>query len=224
MTRRTYAAVICDMDGLLIDSECLYKEAWQTAGSGLGITIDGGFYESLIGITEARSEQRLLEEFGRDFPLADFRAAWRAIWRELMAAGRLEAKAGAAAILEDLRASPARLALATSSGRSYAQESLEHCAFDNYFEHIVAAEDACEGKPAPDLYLEAARRLGILPSQCLVLEDSPTGALAGLAAGMVVMIVPDLQPVPPTVAARAAGVFDSLVVARPHVLAGVGCA
>ena len=82
------------------------------------------------------------------------------------------------------------------------------------FAAVVTRADVARGKPHPDLYLEAARRLGIAPGAALALEDSPTGARAAIAAGMPVVIVPDLVPPPPEVAAQAGGVFASLDAAR----------
>jgi HAD superfamily hydrolase (TIGR01509 family) len=216
------SAVICDMDGLLVDSEPLYKVAWQAAAEQLGYGLPDPFYETLIGITESHSEQRLLARFGGAFPLPQFRATWREIWRRLLMDGELRAKPGAKAMLEAVRKSPARLALATSSGAGFTRISLERVGFEGYFEHIVTAEDARHGKPEPDLYFEAARRLAVVPEQCLVLEDSPPGVLAGLAAGMLVVVVPDLQQLPAAIAVRTMGVFESLDAASPHVLRAIG--
>ena len=218
----TLTAVICDMDGLLVDSEPLYKRAWQSAAAELGYGLPDRFHKTLIGTSESHSEQRLLERFGGDFPLPQFREAWREVWRRLLSADRLRAKPGAKAMLEAVRESPARLALATSSGKGFARVTLEQVGFDGYFEHIVTAEDVRHGKPEPDLYLEAARRLGVAPEHCLVLEDSPPGALAGLAAGMSVVVVPDLLQPPVEIVERAMGVFASLDAASPLVLRAVG--
>ena len=100
------------------------------------------------------------------------------------------------------------LGLATSSAPTLVRERLGDLA--TRFSAVVTRADVARGKPHPDLYLEAATRLGVAPEASLALEDSPTGTQAALAAGMPVVVVPDLVPVPPNVAALAAGVFDSL--------------
>ena len=88
MMTRSLSAVICDMDGLLVDSEPLYKRAWQSSAGELGYALSDGFYESLIGITESHSEKILMEHFGGDFPLSQFREAWREVWRCLISSAR----------------------------------------------------------------------------------------------------------------------------------------
>jgi beta-phosphoglucomutase-like phosphatase (HAD superfamily) len=102
--------------------------------------------------------------------------------------------------------------VATSSGPALAEERLGP--LRPAFAAVVTRADVARGKPHPDLYLEAARRLGTAPSDCLALEDSPTGARAALAAGMPVIVVPDLVPLPDELAGRVAGVFDSLDAVR----------
>jgi HAD superfamily hydrolase (TIGR01509 family) len=100
------------------------------------------------------------------------------------------------------------LGLATSSGPALVRERLGELV--SIFDAVVTRADVARGKPHPDLYLEAAARLGVAPEECLAVEDSPTGARAALAAGMPVVVIPDLVPTPPDVAERLVGVLDSL--------------
>jgi HAD superfamily hydrolase (TIGR01509 family) len=100
------------------------------------------------------------------------------------------------------------LGLATSSGPALVRERLGELA--SAFAAVVTRADVARGKPHPDLYLEAAARLGVAPGAALAVEDSPTGARAALAAGMPVVVVPDLVATPPDVAGLVVGVFDSL--------------
>jgi beta-phosphoglucomutase-like phosphatase (HAD superfamily) len=104
------------------------------------------------------------------------------------------------------------LALATSSGPALVRERLG--VLLPAFAAVVTRADVARGKPHPDLYLEAAARLGVPPADCLAVEDSPTGARSALAAGMAVVVVPDLVVPPPEVTARLAGVYDSLDAVR----------
>ena len=98
---------------------------------------------------------------------------------------------------------------------------------DHFFHnhhHVVVNEDVARGKPAPDVFLLAASRLGVPPSQCLVLEDSITGAEAGLSAGMSVILVPDHAAPPAEYLERVLLVAGSLDEAAPHVLRAVRAA
>jgi beta-phosphoglucomutase-like phosphatase (HAD superfamily) len=98
---------------------------------------------------------------------------------------------------------------------------LERTGLAVYFEHVITADEVANGKPAPDLYQLAASRIGVATHECLVLEDSPAGTQAGLAAGMTVIIVPDLLEPPEECAKRAHLVVANLEEAKPHVLRAV---
>ncbi len=109
------------------------------------------------------------------------------------------------------------MALATASGREEVGERLG--AMVGVFATITTRDDATRGKPNPDIYLAAAASLGLPPSECLALEDSFAGVRAAAAAGMPVVMVPDLAQPTPEIADLAEGVFTSLFEAR-HALAG----
>ena len=217
----THSAVIFDLDGLLVDSEPLYKRAWQEAASQLGFEITDERYASLLGLPEAGYEAAVVEALGDAFPLEAFRARWRQRWLELVSDGELRAKAGAAELATGLRAARVPISIATSSTRERTALSLRSAGLDAFFDHVVVNEDVARGKPAPDAFLLAASRLGVPPGECLVLEDSATGAEAGLSAGMSVVLVPDLVEPPAVYHSRVLLVAASLDEAAPHVLRAV---
>jgi beta-phosphoglucomutase-like phosphatase (HAD superfamily) len=105
-------------------------------------------------------------------------------------------------------------AVATSSDGDYARFSLERAGLAGRFQVVVTSDEVARAKPAPDLYIEAARRLGIAPARCVALEDSAAGVLAARAAGMTAVLVPDMTP--PSIAAiqAASHVLRSLDEAR----------
>lgn len=216
-----HSAVIFDLDGLLVDSEPLYMRAWQEAALALGFQLTNDRYYSLIGLPEAECESAIVDFFGAGFPLSVFRDRWKALWFELLRSGELRPKAGARQLVQALDVAGIPMAIATSSTRHYAMLSIRSVELDSYFRHLVVVEDVAHGKPAPDLFLLAASRLGVPPSRCLVLEDSATGVEAGLAAGMSVIVVPDLCEPPDECVARAFMVAANLDDARPHVLRAV---
>ena len=197
-------AVILDMDGLMLDTEHLYKSAWQRAASQLGYPLDDAFYFTLVGRTNTAGETALAERFGPQFPLADFRDLWARLWREDVAASGIPRKPGLNELLDYLAAKKVPVAVATSSDQEYAAFSLGAAGLDlRRFTHVVTGEQVEKGKPAPDIYLEAARRLEVEPARCLALEDSDAGILAASQAGMIAVMVPDLKP-PSEEALRAA--------------------
>jgi HAD superfamily hydrolase (TIGR01509 family) len=196
-------AVILDMDGLMLDTERLYKRAWQQAASQLGYGLDDDFYFTLVGCTNAAGERALAEHFGPAFPLIAFRERWAELWREEVEVAGIPLKPGLSELLAYLADQGIPVAVATSSDRDYAAFSLKMAGLDaRRFAHVVTGEQVARGKPAPDIYLEAAGRLGVDPAGCIAIEDSDAGVLSASAAGMRAVMVPDLKP--PSLAAREA--------------------
>ncbi len=201
-------AVIFDMDGLLLDSEPLYRVTWQTAAAELGCPIDDEFYTQFVGRGNDESERLLRERFSDAFPLDEFRVRWRRDWDERLARAPLPHKPGAAELLDLLDALAIPKALATSTPRAIALRCLGELAAR--FDAIACGDEVEHSKPAPDLFLLTAQRIGIAPEECLVLEDSEAGVRAARAAGMDVVIVPDLIEPSEEIAAMAVRVCRSL--------------
>lgn len=204
----TPAAVIFDMDGLLLDSEPLYRVTWQTAARELGCPIDDNFYTHFVGRGNDEAERLLFERFGDAMPLDAFRVLWRRDFDERLARAPLTRKPGAIELLDRLDARAIPKALATSSPRSIAVRCLGELA--SRFAALAFGDEVEHSKPAPDLFLLAAHRLGIEPVHCLVLEDSEAGVRAARAAGMDVILVPDLVEPSLEIASMATRVYRSL--------------
>jgi HAD superfamily hydrolase (TIGR01509 family) len=203
-------AVVFDMDGLMLDTEPLYKQAWQSGCRELGYELTDGTYTTLVGRPTAACEQVLLDTFGSLFPLDDFRARWPARWRQLAMTHGIHIKPGLVPFLDLLRSRRILTAVATSSEAAFAEFSLGRAGLLDAFQAVVTGDQIERGKPSPDIYLEAAKRLGVDPMRCAAIEDSEAGAIAASSAGMVTLLVPDW--VAPSAAARRAAhhVFASL--------------
>jgi HAD superfamily hydrolase (TIGR01509 family) len=203
-------AVIFDMDGLMLDTEPIYKIAWQRAAIERGYPVSETLYVDLIGRSRVDGENILLNAFGPNFSVDAFRAACVRCEASAFAEGLPAKKPGLDDLLAffDSRAMPK--AVATSTERELAALQLGELGLWERFNAIATGDEVVNGKPAPDLFLLAARRLGIEPSQCLALEDSEAGVTAAHRAGMQVWVVPDLKPPSPAVEALTQGRFDSL--------------
>jgi len=201
-------AVIFDMDGLLLDSEPLYRVTWQTAAADLDFPIDDVLYERFVGRGNVEAEKILREHFGDGFPLAEFHARWSRDFEERLAASPLPPKPGAAELLDFLDARRTPKALATSSPRELALLCLGN--LHSRFVAVAFGDEVEHSKPAPDLFLLASQRLGIAPADCLVLEDSEAGVRAAHAARMDVIMVPDLVPPSGEIGSMATRVCGSL--------------
>jgi beta-phosphoglucomutase len=203
-------AVLLDLDGLMIDSEPVYRLAWQSVAADLGYEFSDQLYLTLIGLNDHDSEGVLVRAFGSEFPLDQFRALWPGRWRRHVEDYGMPVKPGLWEFLQVLDAHRLLAAVATSSDAEQAAISLRAAGLDQRFPCIVTGDQVPNGKPAPDIFLEGAKRLSISPRQCLVLEDSDAGILAAAAAGMPVLMIPDLKAPSAKAAQIACRIFGSL--------------
>ncbi len=208
-------AVVFDMDGLMLDTEPIYKIAWQAASAALGYVLDDAAYARFVGRRTEDCERDLVEEFGAGFPLDRFRARWPPLWKAEVAAHGIRKKPGLVELLGFLETESVAIAVATSTESDDAAFTLRSTGLDTRFRVIVTGDQVAHGKPAPDIYLEAARRLQMAPAQCVALEDSEAGIVAARRAGMVPLLIPDGVQPSPAAANAAYLVLPSLAEAQP---------
>jgi HAD superfamily hydrolase (TIGR01509 family) len=205
-----FDAVIFDLDGLVLDTEPTYRLAWERAAQEMGFALDDAFFAGLSGCQGSDVEAALLARVGSDFALPEFRRRSGEHWRSHVESHGIAVKAGAGRLLEHLRQSGLPFSLATNSRRQYAERCLHLAGLAGAFPLMVARDDVARGKPAPDVYLETARRLGLAPAACLVLEDSLPGLTAAYQAGMAPVLVTDCAATAQAGAALAWRILESL--------------
>jgi HAD superfamily hydrolase (TIGR01509 family) len=215
----TVDAVVFDLDGVLVDSEHVWDEVRETLARerggrwheraqadmmGMSSTEWSRYMHDVVGLAEPPEEidaevvRRMQARYEAELPLID---------------GAVEAVERAAGSF--------RLAVASSSNRPLIDLVLELAGLASSFEATVSSEEVERGKPAPDVFLEAARRLGVPPEQCAAVEDSANGIRAARAAGMRVVAIPNRRyPPPPDVLALADVVLESLDELTPATLTG----
>lgn len=193
-------AAIFDMDGTLIDSETVYIAGMQDAAQALGLELPISLCHAMVGVPRDGCNALLLNHYGQDFDLAVFRGHYSSSVERRMKE-RVPVKPGVVELLDFLAAKGLPLAIATSALRATAERNLGRAGLLDRFTVLTARDEVEHPKPAPDLYLEAARRLGIAPERCVAFEDSSIGIVAAHAAGMRAVMVPDILP--PTDEARA---------------------
>jgi HAD superfamily hydrolase (TIGR01509 family) len=174
----------------------------------LGCLIDDDFYSQFVGRGTDEAELILLKHFGDALPLEEFRVRWKRDFDERLSRAPLPQKPGAVALLDRVDARGIPKALATSTSRSVATRCLGDLI--SRFSIFAFGDEVAQSKPAPDLFLLAASRLGVAPDDCLVIEDSEAGVRAAHAAAMAVIMVPDLVEPSPEIAAMAIRVCRSL--------------
>jgi len=181
----SFAAIIFDFDGVIADSEvpANLSLAESLTAIGMPVTYDECLRD-YYGHNWQETQRRIETRFGRALP-ADFRETHRLRARARFMEG-FDAVPGAAAFLDTLGLMPR--AIASSSRAEYIGWALGLFGLDHHFgAHVYSADGWERGKPFPDIYLAAANGLGIDPTGCLAIEDSPTGAQAALSAGMTVV-------------------------------------
>ncbi len=195
------AAVLFDMDGLLLESERAILDCLRDAAAAQGADIAPDWWLRMIGHADAHCRALLSERIGADAAIALLEHG-HARYVALAEAG-LPHRPGVAALLDLLDAHGVPRAVATTTRSPLAPRKLAAADLLHRFDAVCTGSDVAQPKPAPDVYLLAARCLDVAPARCLVLEDSPTGVRAALAAGMTPIQVPDLLA--PDDAVRALG-------------------
>lgn len=191
---RRPVAVIFDMDGLILDTEPLAVRAWGAAAATLGLDFDLALAHSMIGRNFADCSALVRSHYAAPYPVDALLGRWHAAYDDIVEREGLMLKPGVHELLDWLEGCAIPRAVATSSRRDRARAKLAQTALLPRFHDIVGGDEVARGKPAPDIYVEAARRLGASAAGCLVLEDSEPGVRAALDAGMVPIMVPDLHP------------------------------
>ncbi|MGH8712839.1 MAG: HAD family hydrolase [Casimicrobiaceae bacterium] len=219
MIARWPGAVIFDMDGLMLDTESLALRAWQCAAKSLERGFDLDICRQMIGRNFADCVALIRDRHGRDYPVEELMRAWAAAYDALVAAEGVTVKPGLTEILDLLDQRGTARAVATSTRRERARAKLDQAGLLHRFAALVGGDEVARGKPAPDIFLAAAARLGVEPGDCVVLEDSEPGVIAAWAAGMIPVMVPDLHPPSAALLERDPLVLPSLSAVAAHLRA-----
>ena len=212
----TFKAAIFDMDGLLIDSERAISQAWIEGARALGFQLEMADFLGVIGRAAQQSDAMLIDLLGSEEAMRAIAAKARTLLPHADGGPVFPLKTGALPLLAALHAAGIPCAVASSSNVDEIRHRLGHVDVLKYFKCIAGGNEVTHGKPDPALYLLAAARLDVAPEHCIAFEDSENGARAAQAAGVRVVIVPDLKHPPADVAARAHGVIGSLADAIDH--------
>lgn len=209
LLRSRPAAVLFDLDGLLLDTERLIRDAMIAVMADLGFTMGDADYAGLIGRPEPDSEALMVARFGSGL---DYGVVRRAVAHRIHATHgpHRPLKPGAAQLVRQLNEAGIPCAVVTSTAREAAHSHLGHAGLLAGFAAIIGGDNVANGKPHPEPYRIAAARLGLPPAACLALEDSHNGVISAHAANVPVIMVPDLLPATPGIAARTLAIAPDL--------------
>lgn len=183
-------AVVFDLDGLIVNSEDVYEQADIEVLRRRGKEYTADLRAKMMGRPTCESLRAMIEWHALS-DTVEFLDAERSRLRDKLMETSLEPMPGLHDLLQALEQAEIPKAIATSGHRSYAVDVLSRLDLDTRFEFVLTSNDVAHGKPAPDVYQLAAARLGLLPSETMVLEDSVNGCLAGVAAGAYTVAVPN---------------------------------
>ncbi|MDX1416654.1 MAG: HAD family phosphatase [Candidatus Promineifilaceae bacterium] len=183
-------AIVFDVDGLMVDTEPLSRLAWNRVLKQYGYELHEELYSRMIGYRFDVSVSMVLEAFDLPLSVEEIRKMRAAEHAKILSLG-VPVLPGLYDLVEALDQRGLSWAVATSSPYTHAVEILRQLELSDTCKAIAAGDEVPHGKPAPDIYLLAAKRLETAPQLCLALEDSAPGTHAALAAGMLTIAVPN---------------------------------
>ncbi len=181
---------IFDMDGVLFDTERLYQDIWHEIAKERQIELDSGFVKTISGTNGSKMLQ-VVEKYYQVPDGTVIVDVCMSRMKEKLSV-HVPVKEGVFEILQFLKEKGIRTAVASSTARQQIEQNLKMAGIRDYFAEIVSGSEVKNGKPAPDIFLCAAERIGCRPEECFAFEDSENGVRSGHAAGCVTIMIPDL--------------------------------
>jgi HAD superfamily hydrolase (TIGR01509 family) len=209
MIPKPLQAVIFDMDGLLLDTEVLYRAAIFAACAAQGHEMVDHVHHSLIGTPKDLGDAKLAAYFGDTFDLERYHVVCAEHFDSLCET-EVPLRPGVRSLLDVLEGAAIPTAVATSTARRQAEAQLKKAGIFDSFDVLVTRSEVKRGKPHPETFLKAAELLNVDPANCLVLEDSHNGIRAATAAGMSTIMIPDLLQPNAEIEKLCVGVLSSL--------------
>ncbi len=210
-------AVIFDKDGLMFDTERLCIQAWDYAGEKIGIGRAGYMVLKTLGMNAASTEEIWRKEFGGRCVIQEMRQYSKEFFTEYFKENTLPVKEGLYILLDYLKDSGYKMAVASSSRKEEVDRHLQEAGITDYFQEVVGGDMVGRSKPEPDIYLRACELLEEEPGDCYALEDSRNGLLSAYRAGCVPLMVPDLWQPDQEILDIIAGRFDDLAEVRDYI-------
>lgn len=205
-------AVVFDMDGVIFDSEKLYRKHWMITGKEFGIPEKEmqELCNLIAGATKDKNARLMKDRYGEDFDYEAFRSATMTRMDAEIEKEGLELKPGVRELFSYLKENNYKIGLATSTARQRAEGNLKNAGILDVFDGIVYGGMVSNGKPAPDIYLKACADLKVEPDDAIGIEDSYNGVKASASAGLYTIMVVDLVPPTEELKQIADCIFDSL--------------
>ena len=210
---------IFDMDGTLFDTEKIYRQVWLDVAEEFGEEKNFDFPAAISGTNLGEESLRIVKKF---YPNIDAEAYIACVLKKVRACSEtnLELMAGVEEILEFFKSAGVRMAVASAAPVAVIEKNLMRSNLRGYFKVLIGGDMIANGKPAPDIFLLAAKRLSLAPNDCYIFEDSFNGIRAAATSGGVAIMIPDTVQPTEEIKALCAAVFTNLNAAKSAIMEG----
>ena len=212
--------VIFDMDGVILDSEKIVLYSWKKVAEQYDLPHIEETMKKCIGLNYDAANKVFTKEYNGKYDFDFLKPKTSAYYYHYVEQHGLPLKPGIRSLLCYLKEQNYKTAVASSTRIAVVEKEMQQTGLYDYFDRLVGGDMIKNSKPAPDIFLLAAKRLGVPPADCCVFEDSPNGIRAAHAAGMKPILIPDLMPVTEEIASLTVGVYKVLTDALEELVAG----
>ena len=203
-------SIIFDMDGVIFDSEKAVFGLWKELAEKYGFPDIDEVYKRTVGVNSDSTRKIFFDHYGPDFPFDKYLREESQMYHSRYDDGRLPLKPDIERVLEYIKNRGYKIAIASSTRAELVKRQIENAGLIEYFDVIVGGDMVTRSKPAPDIFLEAADKLGAIPEETYVIEDSFNGIRAAHAGGFIPVMVPDMLPPDDEMRDKANFIFDNL--------------
>jgi HAD superfamily hydrolase (TIGR01509 family) len=203
-------SIIFDMDGVIFDSEKAVFGLWKELAEKYGFPDIDEVYKRTVGVNSDSTRKIFFDHYGPDFPFDEYLREESQMYHSRYDDGRLPLKPDIERVLEYIKNRGYKIAIASSTRAELVKRQIENAGLIEYFDVIVGGDMVTRSKPHPDIFLEAAERLGAIPEETYVIEDSFNGIRAAHAGGFIPVMVPDMLPPDDEMRDKANFIFDNL--------------
>ena len=203
-------SIIFDMDGVIFDSEKAVFGLWKELAEKYGFPDIEEVYRRTVGVNSNSTRKIFFDHYGPDFPFDEYLREESQMYHSRYDDGRLPLKPDIERVLEYIKNRGYKIAIASSTRAELVKRQIENAGLIGYFDVIVGGDMVARSKPEPDIFLEAAARLGAIPEETYVIEDSFNGIRAAHKGGFIPVMVPDMLPPDDEMKTKASFIFDTL--------------